>query len=196
MNFNNNITYWGDNKGIKILKIHGSCNFIKTGIQGKGNFIMGKGLVEGPLEIIHPYEVEKRMNDCPLPSAMSLYARGKKVIIAPQQINQIIKEFEECVNKSKVIVIIGVRPNPDDHHIWDPLITTSAKLLLIGNESDCKEWLSKYRKNKDDKWVSNRFNIGFNEICGFLDNLLGGQGLRTRMRCLLKTITTYNFSFN
>ena len=35
LQFNPNITYWGKNKGIKILKIHGSCNFIKSNVRGR-----------------------------------------------------------------------------------------------------------------------------------------------------------------
>lgn len=172
LNSGRTIRYWGENKGIEILKLHGSCNFIKTGIRGSGNFIINKSVINGPIESKAPAEVEKRMNDSPLPPAMSLYTRSKEIIIAPEQIKKILREYKKHVMSAKLIVIVGVRPNPDDHHIWDPLIKTPAKLLLIGNEDGCKEWLSAYRQKREDKWISNRFKTGFDEMCWKLDFLL------------------------
>ena len=170
LQFNPNITYWGKNKGIKILKIHGSCNFIKSNVRGEGKIIIGKGTIKGGLRLIHPREVEKELRNNPLPASMSLYARGKKVFISPDQINQILGEFHDYLSTVEVVFVIGVNPNIEDTHIWDYLKNLGDKLYLIGSEENCKQWIKNY--NSSATWLCDKFDKGYSKLCNILDKIL------------------------
>lgn len=173
LQFNPKITYWGENRGIKLLKIHGSCNFFKSGIQiaTGGNFIM-RGKILGPIYAVDPFLIEAEMKKVGFPAAMSLYSKKKDILVGPEQIMGIQAEFHKDINAADLVIIIGIRPNPSDEHIWNHLRDTNAKIVLIGNESECKEWLQNSRGEKVGIWLSDRFSKAFSGICHEIDVIL------------------------
>jgi len=163
------ISYVGNNPGIRILKIHGSCNFICPGVVGDGKWKHTGGKINTPLEFIHPSKVEDRMDNSPVPAAMSLYVKSKEKIIAPGLIDQMIEEFQNEILESGVIIIIGVYPNIEDTHIWKNLASTDGSLYMVGNKKACKDWLSGHRNNINDRWLGSKFHSSYNELINILD---------------------------
>ncbi|MDN5847093.1 MAG: hypothetical protein L0H53_12565 [Candidatus Nitrosocosmicus sp.] len=70
------------------------------------------------------------------------------------------------MNASKIL-IIGVRPNPEDKHVWNFLATTDAEIGYIGDE-EFLNWKSKYGKNKNKKFLGKYWNDSFNKSVSFL----------------------------
>jgi len=169
----NNINYWGESDGIRLMKIHGSCNFIKTGIKGEGTLIMN-GVIHGPLGKVRPFEVPRIMANSPLPAAMSLYARNKDLLISPSIILGILDDFQKAVEECDHVIAIGIRPNVYDAHIWDYLKKMNGMLHLVGNEQDCLEWLEHNRQDKRDEYITDRFSTSFGRICEIIDEGLQG----------------------
>jgi len=165
--------YFRDDARLRILKIHGSCNFILNQITGTNVGLRGRvPFIEAPIRPIHPSRVEKAMKTLAFPPAMTLYSKGKDIIVCPNQLHDIAKEFQNAVSKARLIVIIGIKPNPSDTHIWDPLGKTNARLVMVGNKNECEKWIKNYRGNLNDQWVSDRFSTAINDIYAHIDRTI------------------------
>jgi hypothetical protein len=102
---------------------------------------------------------------------MSLYTREKNNIVCPDQIGLIQTEFQQQVKQSKIIISIGVKPDPLDKHIWDYVSDCNAYTYFVGNNESCKYWIANYHPSKGEV-LGNRFDHSFNDICSLLDSYL------------------------
>jgi len=164
------ISYWGNNQGLRLLKVHGSCNFLPAGISGQGKYLIEPGAkIDCGIDLVDPLEVRDRMAKMPVPAAMSLYTRSKDTIIGEKIMNWIKTEFQAVVMSAQLVAIVGIQPPPHDEildeHIWAPLRKTRAKLLFVGSEEKCRKWISVNRIDKGDVWVSDTFRAGNDFLC-------------------------------
>jgi hypothetical protein len=166
------VAYWGKSDAVRVLKLHGSCNFFAGNVFVSKNvkqFNLNTARIVAPLrsltleEALHELEVNQ------MPPAMSLYAREKANIVAEPTIKLIQAEFHEAVKNAQHVIVVGTRPYPDDRHVWDHLRKTDASLVMVGGEEDCTSWLQANRRGKPDRWLSDRFNESFEEICRILE---------------------------
>jgi len=172
LQFNKKISYWDENQGFKILKVHGSCNFFKSGIRiSGGNFIM-RSQILGSIYPVDPLLIQDEMKKVNFPAAMSLYSRKKDILVGPKQIQKICDEFQRDIEAANLVIVIGIKPNPSDEHIWNHIRDTEGRVILIGNEEKCKGWIKDNRAGKNTLWLSNRFSKVFMEICEEIDAIL------------------------
>ena len=66
------------------------------------------------------------------------------------------------------MLIIGVRPNPNDTHIWNPIIETNAIVGYIGSNSDFIKYVEKKRNGKTTKFIGYRWNEVFDDSITFV----------------------------
>lgn len=165
-------TLWGNDEGIKIMKLHGSCNFITPMTRGKLKVNYNRySFFDIPLAIIPPSDVEEEMNNNGLPPAMSIYARGKDLNIGRKDIKQTQKEFQDMVSNANLVIVVGVKPNPEDHHIWDYLRDMKGKLVLVSPDKECNRWRKKNKIKDKVDWINKKFDPAFDDICDLLDDL-------------------------
>jgi hypothetical protein len=164
------ITYWGPSDGLRVLKLHGSCNFHarKFYVSPHMKFILGTSKINTPLQAVPIQDVILRLKENQMLPAMSLYASSKKNIVGEATITKIQAEFHEAVKLAELVVIIGANPYPDDHHIWDHVRETQAKVVMIANEAACSKWLDTSRRGKPSRWVASTFADGFRDLCDLL----------------------------
>jgi hypothetical protein len=169
------VDYCGNYLGSRLFKLHGSCNFIPQNFTGGGpglSFDIGSGTINTPIKIVKPENVEAEFANIPIPAAMSLYTHEKRNIISPDIIKKIIKDFEVYTREVQNIIVIGIKPTPEiDTHIWNPLQSTKANVVLVGNEESCKDWISKYKKGRSD-YVGSRFKDCFDQICDLMSRIV------------------------
>lgn len=139
---------------IIIWKLHGSCNFLPHGgVTATRGVSFGTGI-----QPVNPSQVLTYCTgNTALYPVMAVYSRGKPVQIASQIIQQIQKFWATAIESASTVVIIGVNPYPVDSHIWQPLSTTKAKLLFVGNENTFSIWRSEYRRDKDSVYLGSHF---------------------------------------
>lgn len=183
------IRYFGKDPGIDVLKIHGSCNLIRDDISGGGKveLIPTVNLTGGIIRPVPPDQLENILKNKPLCPIMCLYTKSKDIFISPELIKEITSVFQKYIMKSNIVIVIGVKPNPNDHHLWDYIKKTNGDLKLITNKDECEKWIRKYRKNKPVEWLSNRFDTGFDRICNIIDEEFN-RGNESQA-------ITYSFSF-
>lgn len=167
------INYYGEDTGARLLKLHGSCNFVPRSITvattNGAKLILGSSKVNTAMNIVHPEKAEEELSKVGVLPAMSLYARGKNNIICEQQILTMQKRFQEITQVAKSIISIGVRPNEDDHHIWDYIVKSRAEVTLIAGNEHCQEWVTRY---PHWKFIGEEFGKSFNKLCNNIDSRL------------------------
>lgn len=149
------VNYFGNlpsqSSTISVWKLHGSCNFKLTGIEAtRGVQYSGTGIeFGGGIEVLQPREVRTYYSgNTALYPCMALYAKGKPVSVAPALLANAQRKWDEVVREARLVVVIGVNPNPDDAHVWAPLAETDAELLYIGGVKSFRNWQNEFRNNK------------------------------------------------
>jgi hypothetical protein len=170
------IAYLDEHEGILLYKIHGSCHFIPDQSKVRcrhysntgGEF--NSGIIIAPLN----ENVEKWIRKSKVDPAMRLFTKGKDILSCRDMLERILQQFENMVNDSDFLVIIGVKPNPEDNHIWDLLADMKGDIVLCGRDPLCKSWLKDNRGNDGDVWIPYFFEEGYEKIIGKIDAFLNG----------------------
>lgn len=177
---NPEFTYWGNGPGIKILKIHGACNFLPDigGLQGTTKInLIWPATSKIPIKAFGKLdEIEKVINRDNIakgiPVAMRLYTADKDIIGGGQELELIQKEFESYIAKVKMVIVIGVKPNPEDRHIWGHLKNIAGKIFLVGGKIECENWAEKYRPKDQNVWLESTFAQALPIIYKKIDEIL------------------------
>ena len=134
-----------DNR-IALLKIHGSIHFLPDLLGGQfinckvdltnsfpdsAAFGAAIRLASGNPEV---YEFCRR--ETSVAPAIAMYAPGKRVLVSPDYVKRQQEHWRAEVARARDIILIGLRPNPQDEHIWNPLAQASASLRFVGYEAD------------------------------------------------------------
>lgn len=158
----NTITYRGFDNNPRILKLHGSCNFIPQNVTGSLNGLtinLEKSKIETNFEPCQPGKVAYNLENVPIPPAMSLFLKGKTDIVCTKMIKEIREQYKDIVQSASIVISIGVRPNKNDYHVWDSLRSV-AKLFLVGGK-DCKKWK---QKNSNSEYLGSTFKDAYTKI--------------------------------
>jgi hypothetical protein len=129
------------NRKVRILKPHGSCNFIAR-VDQHTRAVLTTAVVEVPIEALFPRELENQLarmdtrSNLPIISQMSF---NKEAVIAPAAMYAIRHHWREAVATSDCLVVIGVSYNPHDDHIADA-VGVAKRVLYIGGSEDASKW--------------------------------------------------------
>ena len=153
-----------EDNAIRVFKVHGSCNFITGDIgQWKQHLTNPNSHLNCRMNCLRPVDVEKTLesnfsdvNAFYYP-VMSLYSFGKDSLVSGTRIQEIRNAWRRCVSNASVVVIIGVRPNSEDTHVWIPIMETPAKPFYIGFDS----WAP---ANSRFKFLGKTFEKGFDNL--------------------------------
>lgn len=167
-----NIDYSGGNKGVTLLKLHGSSNFLPNlgQIQISGCSMVNCGtFVEGTkinatlnhLEIVEWCQNPK--NDS-LSPVLAMYEKSKRVVINSESINNIQRIYTNKLKESSLVVLIGIKYVEQDCHIWNPIKDCKAKILINSRSypSDVIKWAK--QNELEIKHLEGSFNEVIEEI--------------------------------
>jgi hypothetical protein len=124
---------------VEVLKIHGSSNFIGTGIEGGKGISYSSGAVfNGGIKASFDSSevIENFLVKSGIAPVMSLYMEGKPVNVSPQILKDLQNTYQSRCSKAKTILIIGVKPIVEDKHIWDCMKESSANVYYVGSNTD------------------------------------------------------------
>ena len=152
-------TVYADERGddrVRLLKLHGSCNFwpaIPSGMF-EGLRIMGEearaDVVTDATRILTQVEtVQRCASDNSFAPAIAIFAEGKAVRVNPDYVERQRQSWRLAVARAKRVFIGGVRVHPVDDHIWGVLARTKAPIHYFGLASDkdaFEAWAGKERK--------------------------------------------------
>lgn len=170
---NMSIEYWGENEsGVRLLKLHGSCNFLMPGIAGKGSIII-KGTLKGSLMPVTPERVDEVLDNNPAPPAMSLYNLEKTNMVCPEQILKMREMYEHCVRDARLAIVVGVHPRlSGDDHVWNPLIRMDGALGMVCSHDSVADWRRVHRAERLDPLLPSRFMDAYPDICALVESAM------------------------
>jgi hypothetical protein len=121
------------NQGDAVLKIHGSCNFVTDDLTAYRYLLTNPNAQVGcELTALPPgpglfealrFRFAGTSNYFPV---VSLYAWGKNTPVGGSQIQAARNRFRAAVLGASAVVLIGVAPNQEDIHLWEPISRTAA----------------------------------------------------------------------
>jgi len=161
---------------LEVLKLHGSCNFLYTGVTGNpSGFSTGKRemitinkntKMSGPFSIIHPNDVPLKMQDHPASACMSYYMKDKPTIVGNSAIKLIQELWQGHIATSDLLIIIGVNVNLEDKHIWHPISITDTTVGFVGSKSAFSNLQLLHRKSE---YISDNFSNSVSKIIDFIN---------------------------
>jgi hypothetical protein len=172
------IRYKGGGPGVRLLKLHGSCNFIPQNLFGDPHSVtinVGRDIIfDAPTRYVLPAAVESELGKVLLPPQMSLYTQQKHNVVNPDATKDTVSEFERYVFDAECVVSVGVRPNDCDVHVWGPIRETNSDAYLVAEESECRQWMEKHREAKTNVYfVGDTFCGTLPQIYSTIDGVLG-----------------------
>jgi hypothetical protein len=123
---------------ISVLKLHGSVNFLPSA-RGIGSSLEmpPKFIFQTPIRYVGDLGVVSRFlaSEPALYPSMCLYMRGKPTHISPGSIEEIQEFWRGQVKAARKIVLIGVRTDPGDAHLWDAVGASGAEISYVGTRA-------------------------------------------------------------
>jgi hypothetical protein len=126
---------------LRLLKLHGSCNFWPDLKGATFNNCTFAGAREAEIDApIIPLDREATLLRCrtedSIAPAVAVYAEGKSIRVGPAFVAQHQRQWAAAVRAARAVFVIGVRVHLVDHHIWGPLATSRAPVTYFGLEGD------------------------------------------------------------
>jgi len=118
--------------------------------------------------ISDPQEFNSRINGDAFPPVMSYFQPDKATMSGVSFVNAQRKRFRQLVEDATVVAIVGVRVRPSDHHIWDALQHTAAKLVYCSGSEGGEEflgWKQVARPSLEDKVFHGYFKESLDGLC-------------------------------
>lgn len=133
-----------------VWKLHGACNILPPPVEMQFEDVKVDGiplnrflLVDGPLTAVPRDSVQYHLEEfTTLFSVMAMYAPGKEASFAPSVFAGLQHHWSRMVLTARLVLVIGVKFTPEDHHIWEPLTSTPATVLFVGSEASFRDWTS------------------------------------------------------
>lgn len=138
--FDLTIDYFASNASdLRVLtawKIHGSCNFLPTDVSAAASLVSYAAsgvVVDGGIEAVDAAKVGPFVAQSAFYPAMAVYMEGKPIHSCPSVIKELQSKWANAVVSAETVGLVGVRPNPQDPHIWEPLANTRARIRQSGS---------------------------------------------------------------
>jgi hypothetical protein len=170
---------------VRVLKMHGSCNFIPQNVElGGANLTVNwtyKGQIRTPNafpKFVLPNMVKEELARTGMPPAMSIYTETKPTPICPEFVAKIRAAFLKGCASARTIIAVGVNPNPADDHIWGTLSNSAAELFLVAKKQSCDQWIADYGNGKA-LYLGETFEEKYSALISVMKNALGTSAIPT-----------------
>lgn len=152
-----------------VHKLHGSCNYVPDdGIRVSRSAVRFTSAVTFPsMKVLSTQDEVRRWMldpDNGLPPAMCLYMKEKPIQAGGAVIAAMQQSWRDAIAQAGKVVIIGVRPNPHDVHLWDAIADTPATVCYVGDAATFTEWSSKHRGGRRTEVLGDRFHSALESI--------------------------------
>lgn len=150
--------------------VTGSVGQSREGAEFKLNLFDGRGAtVTSEIIALSPNAaIDWCQSEKNLFPAICLYSPDKRMVINPEQHDQIQKQWAQVVLQARSVVVVGVRPNLVDQHIWKPLSETEARLYFVGSRDSFEKW-KPVRKHSEPTFLGETFESTVEAVVDALD---------------------------
>ena len=133
-----------------LWKVHGSCNFVPQSIRGQAEGVsISPGVsIDGELAAVNLRAARGFAEQSAFSPSMAVFMEGKPVQSCPSVVRALQDRWAAAISCAEVVGLIGVRPNPADTHLWDPLSDAPGRVIVIGDEAANEDWAATRRAGK------------------------------------------------
>jgi hypothetical protein len=130
---------------IPLAKIHGSCNFITADLFQSRAYLTNANAssIECSFTALPVPDLEDRLQarfSTYQPAffpVLGLYSPNKPSIVAPVKLQSLRNILAERIRLATAVVLIGLKPNRRDPHLWEPIAQSRAsKIVYVGGQTD------------------------------------------------------------
>lgn len=119
--------------------------------------------------IIEPKQrVLQHLANGQMSAVMCIYMRGKPFQIFTKDMASIQESWKKKILEAEKVLIIGVRPNMIDRHIWENMSKTNAKIAYVGSKDEFLVWKRQHRVGKEDMILGEKWADCFRHTVSFL----------------------------
>jgi hypothetical protein len=93
-----------------------------------------------------------------------MYTQEKAAPLCPGFFEHLQKDWGARILTAQQVALVGVRPYPDDTHVWEPLAATPARICCIGDRSAFEKWHKDSGRVGETIVVDERFEQGFDAL--------------------------------
>jgi hypothetical protein len=140
---------------VSLLKLHGSANFWPD--LGSNKYI-GCTMVGKQAEIAAPIQIcdqDETLRKCTLEDSMApaiaVFTNGKPVRVCPKYVHRHRRWWTDAVATAPMILIVGVKINPADSHIWATLGKSQACITYFGYSKDDRTAFDQWKVTWDKR---------------------------------------------
>ena len=161
---------------VEVVFPHGCCHFFGRGVRGGGTggvyFTAGAVTTTGTPDVVADrQEFLQRLQQDAIPPVMSYFEPDKRTTACVDFIERQRKRYADVIQAAEIVAIVGLKVRPHDNHIWDPLKSTTARLLYCSGISagdEFRRWTSQSRPSCKDKILLGYFRESLGELCAEL----------------------------
>lgn len=154
----------------RVLRPHGGCQFwIKRGgrMFGEGKAV-GQGMhaVSSRIRVLGQNSVHMLLNKARQAQypCMAIYVEGKVTQMGQQYLYRAQNRFQRRVLSCDKVVLVGVRPWPDDTHVWKAIFETGAATLYVGSKKDFRVLQERRGPNRNCEFVAEQFEDAIEKL--------------------------------
>ncbi|HBT3782571.1 SIR2 family protein [Klebsiella pneumoniae] len=157
LGYNIGFTYDIGESVVKLLKLHGSSNFLPElpeGVNISGNVMIGCGsfIETNRMNAVMTHSEIKVWCQNPrnseLAPAIAKYERNKGVPFNSGAIKKVQSIYHSTVMNSSLLIVIGARYLSHDEHIWKCIEKSNSKVIVVDPDPQyILGWLEEHKRN-------------------------------------------------
>jgi len=152
---------------VPLIKLHGSCNWF-IDMPGVNRYVNLSPTIriEAPIRSVNSEKEVTRYltGDTPFHPVICLYNQEKSAPLCRSFFEHLQKDWGERILTAQQVALVGVRPYPDDAHVWGPLAATHARVLCIGDRLAFEKWHEESGRVGETVVVDEFFEQGFGTL--------------------------------
>lgn len=144
-------------ESIPLFKLHGSVNWVSnmTVQVGQASAVPFSG---GGLQLVCSLsEFESSLKRNELGAILSIYEPGKRTLNEPRFVEAVQESWRQELSTAQMLVCVGVRPMAHDRHIWEPIRSSRAPLIVIGADPSEEHLWGGIRDLRSVRFIGSKF---------------------------------------
>jgi hypothetical protein len=139
---------------IELCLPHGCCHLFCDGVRATGmvSFTGAQVQTNSPITIVSdPAQHRARIEQDAMPPVMSYFEPSKRTTSGASFIEAQRARWGKLAGAATTLVIVGVKIRDHDHHIWDPVATTNARVIYCAGPTAALEYEQWVRRTRPEQ---------------------------------------------
>lgn len=157
---------------VELCLPHGCCHLFCDSVRAVSGMVSFAGAqvqTNGPITVVsNPAQHRARIEQDAMPPVMSYFEPSKRTTSGASFIVAQRARWGELARGAATLIIVGVKVRDHDHHIWDPVASTVARVIYCAGPAaalEYEEWVRRRRPGRDDVLLRGYFADEFHTLC-------------------------------